>query len=131
VNTIDCVRVLASAMLRAVLNALVAAEVRGRLQRRVRQKVEHAIESLPDELRTEWGDKWRAELATVISMPLTAAQYAARLRRTAAQMVGEPALETSDTRGARRARLKAVTAGLLANLVLASFAADGARALSR
>jgi hypothetical protein len=155
VSTIAGFGAFAGALLVTILRTLAADEVRGRIQRRVRQSVEHTVASLPEDLQAEWDDEWRAELAAVISMPLTAARYARGLRQNAAQLVAEPALEASDATAARRLpmvrveptrrlydllqraagprklammRLKVLKSTLSVNLVLASCVAGSARA---
>jgi hypothetical protein len=155
VNATVGIGAFAGALLVAILRSLAADEVRGRIQRRVRQSVEHTIASLSAELQIEWADEWRAELASVISMPLTSAQYARRLRQTAAQSVRELALEASDPTAASRIptvrvhpmrhfddrwqretgprelvirRLMGLTSTLSVTLALASSVADGAQA---
>ena len=51
------------------------------MQRHITASLDATIEMLPDELRAEWADEWRAELAAVITMPLTATQLVRALRR--------------------------------------------------
>lgn len=72
-----------------ILKALAVDEVRGRIQRHTSASLEATIVSLPPELAAEWADEWRAELAAVISMPVTAARLARGLRHSASQLIGE------------------------------------------
>jgi len=71
-----------------VVRSLAVDEIKGRLQRRITASVEATIDALPEELQAEWADEWRAELATVISMPLTATQFARGVRVSAHELVG-------------------------------------------
>ncbi len=75
-----------------VVRSLAVDEIKGRVQRRISASVEATIASLPDELQSEWAEEWRAELAAVTAMPLSAAQFARGLRRSARELVAEPAL---------------------------------------
>jgi hypothetical protein len=84
-----------------VARTLAAKEVNGRIERRVRRHVEATIESLPPHLQEEWADEWRGELAAVIAMPLEAVRFARNVRRSAVQLVGEPALVPSRVRDVR------------------------------
>jgi hypothetical protein len=79
-------------LLLMILRALAVDQVRGQVQRRLTAKLEAIIASLPDELQAEWADEWRAELAAVISMPLTAARMVRGLRHSASALVGRPKL---------------------------------------
>ena len=78
-------------LLVAIARAFAVDEARGYVQNRVRADVEATIASLPPELREEWGEEWRAELAAVISMPLTAIHFARGLRQAAARLSHEAA----------------------------------------
>jgi len=71
----------------AVARALAVDEIKGRVQAAARSSVERTISALPAELQAEWADEWRAELAAVITMPLSAAQYARGLRRSAHELL--------------------------------------------
>jgi hypothetical protein len=74
-----------------VVRSLAVDEVKGRLQHRVRVSVEATIDALPPDLQAEWGEEWRAELDAVITMPFAAAQFAHGLRRSARELVADPA----------------------------------------
>jgi DNA-binding CsgD family transcriptional regulator len=87
------VALLVLGILVAIARAFAVDEARGYLQNRVRANVEATIASLPPELQEEWGDEWRAEIAAVISMPLTAIRFARGLRKTAVQPVGRSEIE--------------------------------------
>jgi hypothetical protein len=76
-------------LIQAVAGGLLADQVRGHIQRRITARVETTSASLPPEMRAEWAEEWRAELATVISMPLTATRFARGLRQSALQLVAE------------------------------------------
>ncbi|HTA12714.1 MAG TPA: hypothetical protein VK765_04765 [Solirubrobacteraceae bacterium] len=78
-----------------VAKALAVDEARGRVQRRLSCHLENTIASLPEPLKDEWADEWRSELASIITMPLTAARFVRNVRRSAAQLVPEPALAPS------------------------------------
>lgn len=82
----------AAALIMLVVRSLAVDEIKGRVQSRISASVEATIASLPDELQDEWAEEWRAELAANITMPLTAAQFARGLRRSAQQLVADPAL---------------------------------------
>jgi hypothetical protein len=73
-----------------VLKALAVDQVKGQIQRRITAILDATIASLTPELAAEWGDEWRAELAAVISMPITAARYAWGVRRTAREFIAAP-----------------------------------------
>jgi hypothetical protein len=77
---LDGVALVVVGLLGAILKAFAVDEARGYVQRRVRADVEAAISALPEQLRDEWGDDCRAELAFVISTPLTAIRFAKEVR---------------------------------------------------
>ncbi len=79
----------ATAVALVIVKALAVDEVRGRIQRRVAERLEATIATLPPELQREWADEWRAELRTVISMPIAAARLARGLRLSASELAGE------------------------------------------
>jgi hypothetical protein len=74
-----------------VARSLAVDEIKGRLQRRITASVEATIAALPDELQAEWGDEWRAELAAVITMPLSAARFARGVRASAHELIAAEA----------------------------------------
>jgi hypothetical protein len=74
-----------------VLGGLASDDVRGRIRRRVEASVERTIASLQPDLEPELAEKWRAELAGLIGMPLVSACFAYDLRHIAAPRVGESA----------------------------------------
>ena len=80
-----------------VARALAVDEVKGRLQRRIRARLEATIVQLPDALQAEWAEEWRAELAAIITMPLSAAQFVRGIRHIAGQLAPVPALAAADT----------------------------------
>jgi hypothetical protein len=92
------------ALLLIVLRALAVDEVRGRLRRRQTARLEATIESLPDEVKAEWADEWRAELASVIDMPLAAMMFVRGVRRSAYELVADPALVPSGAEPTARPR---------------------------
>jgi hypothetical protein len=76
----------------AVLRALALDEVRGRIARRAERSVEETLASMSVEQQAEWADEWRAELAAVRSMPVSALRFARGVRASADEMVGAQAL---------------------------------------
>lgn len=74
-----------------VLKGLAVDEVRGRIERRITDRLEATIASIGPELQAAWGDEWRAELATVIKMPVTAAGLVRGLRAAARQLSADHA----------------------------------------
>ena len=80
----------ATAVALVIVKALAVDEVRGRIQRRVAERLEATIATLPARTcSVEWADEWRAELRTVISMPIAAAPLARGLRLSASELAGE------------------------------------------
>jgi hypothetical protein len=88
----------AAGLVLVILKALAVDQVRGQIQRRITASVEATIASLPDELQAEYAEDWRAELAAVKSMPITAARLARGLRQSATELIGEPTLAPAGTR---------------------------------
>lgn len=81
--------------------ALAIDEVKGRIQRRITAHLDATIAGLPDELQAEWAEEWRADLAMVITMPLTATQFVRDVRRITGELVAERAFAlTTDGRPA-------------------------------
>lgn len=72
-----------------VVRWLAVDEIKARIQRRLVQQLEAIIASLPNELPAECADEWRADLATVITMPVTATLYIRALRRSSRELLGE------------------------------------------
>ena len=72
-----------------VTRALMIDEIRGRIQRRIQTSLERTIASLPPELQDAWGAEWRAELAAVIEMPLSALRFVRGARRSTDHLVDE------------------------------------------
>jgi hypothetical protein len=75
-----------------VARGLAVDEIKGRIQRRITTHLDATIAALPDELQAEWAEEWRADLAMNISMPVAAAQFVRGVRRSARELVHEPAL---------------------------------------
>ncbi|HET7445377.1 MAG TPA: hypothetical protein VFJ57_12025 [Solirubrobacterales bacterium] len=75
-----------------VVRSLLLDELKGRMQRKARSKIEETINSLPVQLQDEWGPEWRAEVASMSSMPLSALAFARGVRKSAADLAGEAAL---------------------------------------
>lgn len=82
----------AAAIAVLVGRALALDEIKGRVQRHITASLDATIDMLPDELQAEWADEWRAELAAVITMPLTAMQLVRGVRRSAHELLADPAL---------------------------------------
>lgn len=80
---------LLAAVLALVVRSLVADEARGRLARRLEGDLERTISALPIDLQDEWGDEWRAELAALQKMPLTAMSFVRGVARTAGGLVAD------------------------------------------
>ena len=83
---------LAAAFILMVFKALAVDQVKGQIQRRITAHLEATIADLPDALQDEWAEEWRADLAMQISMPVTALRFVRGVRRSAHELVGEPAL---------------------------------------
>jgi hypothetical protein len=96
-----------------VARALAVDEIKGRIRLRTEASLEATITALPDQLQAEYAEEWRAELAVVITMPLTAAQFARGVRASARQLVADPALAPAGVDGqtSGRGRLQADAVG--------------------
>jgi hypothetical protein len=55
------------------------------------------IAALPDELQAQWAEEWCAELAAVITMPLTATQFVRGVHYSAQTVVLDRALTPAGT----------------------------------
>lgn len=84
----------------AVARALAIDEVKGRIQRRITARLDETIGALPDALQAEWADEWRAELASIITMPVSAAMFVRGVQRSAGVLVSEPSLVPASTQAA-------------------------------
>jgi hypothetical protein len=82
----------------ALLRGVAVDEARGRVERRITESVESKIAALPPQLQDEWADEWRAELAAVISMPITAAQFARGLEDSIGDLLADAAFAPTTTR---------------------------------
>jgi hypothetical protein len=74
-----------------IARGVLADEIKGRIQQRTRAHLDATLDTLPAEVRAYWEDEWRAELAAKLGMPVTAWQLVCGIRRTAAELVAEPA----------------------------------------
>lgn len=88
-----------------LVRSLAVDEVRGRVRRRTERDLESTIEALPGHLRAEWATEWRAELASVISMPLTAWRFVRGVRRSATDLLAEEPAASVDLRRAMTLRV--------------------------
>lgn len=79
-----------------VLKALAVGEAKGRIERCITRHLDATIAALPDDTRVEWAEEWRADLASIITMPLTATQFVREVRRSVAQLTREPLAEPPD-----------------------------------
>jgi len=84
----------------AVLRALALDEVTGRIARRAERSIEETIASLPAEQQAEWADEWRAEVASLRSLPFSALLFARGVRVSAAELVGAQSLAGAAERSA-------------------------------
>lgn len=114
----------------AILRRLAVDEVSGRFEKRISKHLEATIASMTPELQGEWAEEWRAELAGVLSMPLTAVRCARGLRRSARELMGVPVLSIRAGLQQRASALKAAarrTAHCTAKIAVARLAriADG------
>ncbi len=72
--------VLAS-LVTALVRGVVVDELKRWLQMRATRRLERAIDQLPEDVREEWADSWRAQFATLMSLPLTALRFELAVRR--------------------------------------------------
>jgi len=75
-----------------VLRSVVADEMKGRIQRIITGSLENTIAALPPHVQDEWADEWRAELAAIIAMPLSAAFWVRSVSRSTPQLVVDSAV---------------------------------------
>ena len=118
----------------AILRRLAIDELSGRLEKRISKHLETTIASMTPDLQAEWAEEWRAELAGVLSMPLTAVRCARGLRRSARELMGLPVLSIWAGLLQRASALKAAarrTAPCTAEIAVARLArmSDGLTAL--
>jgi len=98
-----------------IVRGLAGDELKGRLHRHTRYHVETAIASLPAEIEARRAAELRAELAEMISMPLTAAQWARRLRRSTTLIQATIASLPAEMQAKRAVELHAQLAEILSN----------------
>jgi len=107
------------------LQALMIEEIRGRIERHACASVERAIASMPPQLQALRANKWRAEFATLESMPLSAIAFARRLQQRASRLAAtleQPALDKVGRTSARQMDYGRSLRGLIALLGLAGSA---------
>lgn len=97
-------------LLGLIARGVLTDEIKGRLQQRTRAHLDATLDALPTAIRECWEGEWRAELAAKLDMPVTAWQLVCGIRRTAAELVAEPALAAAaQTHGAPQRRRLPIT----------------------
>lgn len=122
-----------------ILKALVVKELLGSIDHLVAKSVEKSIARLPADLQDRWAEEWRADLAAFDQVPMAAARFAWRLRKSASDLCTEVPATTSEgrlrkalralrsargwTAGALRTEVPALVVPCVAGVVVAVFSA--------